>query len=64
MSGKRVKVTVYEKVTYKFRDATSRCSAHGQALCINCARTGPRPCQCEMHDATGMHWDTCPGRAR
>lgn len=61
---KRVKVTVYEKVTYWFRDTEARCSAHGQALCVSCARTNSIGCQCGTHASTGMHWDTCPGRIR
>jgi hypothetical protein len=64
MTGKRrVKVTIYEKVTYRFKDTETQCMAHGKALCVSCARSNGL-CQCSVFDDTGMHWDTCPGRIR
>ena len=63
-----VEVTVTETVTYAFPDPGAKCSAHGQELCLSCARN-PGNCVddhggCGMWSSTGMHWDTCPNRIR
>lgn len=47
--------------------AEDRCSAHGLPLAAHHGRDCARPsyrCECAMFPETGMHWDTCPGRAR
>lgn len=41
-----------------------RCSAHGHAFCDLCSLNGPRCDQCFAYEYSGMHWDTCPNRAR
>ena len=58
-----VEVHVLERHVYKFPNPEARCSAHGQSLCIKCARNGPCG-QCDTYEATGMHWDTCANRIR
>jgi hypothetical protein len=68
-----IEVHVIERHVYKFPDAEARCSAHGQSLCIKCARN-PSTCTlredgdysngCGHYSTTGMHWDTCPNRIR
>lgn len=41
------------------------CPAHGRANCEACSQNpDPSRCQCGYFEATGMHWDTCPGRIR
>lgn len=41
------------------------CPAHGKADCESCSQNpDPSRCQCGYFEATGMHWDTCPGRIR
>jgi hypothetical protein len=49
----------------------NRCPAHGDARCTDCARISAeylidgQACRsCDYFAATGMHWDTCPGRIR
>jgi hypothetical protein len=69
-----VDVTVTETTTYRFHDyPNSKCPAHGDPLCIQCARNagecGGEPVEgthpgCSFYGATGMHWDTCPNRIR
>lgn len=65
-------VTVVEKTSYRFPDASARCTAHGRNLCVSCARN-PGDCAqgynkqgsgCSVYEDTGMHWDTCPNRLR
>lgn len=64
-----VEVHVVTTTVYRFPEPTDRCSAHGQSLCIMCARN-PSTCAtsdsppCGTYSATGMHWDTCPNRDR
>lgn len=41
-----------------------RCSAHGDAFCGLCSLNGPSCDQCLAYQYSGMHWDTCPNRAR
>ncbi len=68
-TSRQVEVHVIERNVYKFPDSTAKCSAHGQKLCIDCARN-PSTCArddnsgCGMYSSTGMHWDTCPNRIR
>lgn len=65
------KVQVVQTVTtvYEFPDyPNSRCAAHGDALCVSCARN-PGSCVsemggCSIYSVSGMHWDTCPNRIR
>lgn len=68
----KIEVSVVHRVTYTFPSLEERCSAHGQSLCVLCARN-PGSCAdggesvgaargCGMWAATGMHWDTCPNR--
>jgi len=65
----RIEVHVVYRVTYTFPGLDDRCSAHGQSLCVLCARN-PGSCKdgdsggCGMWSATGMHWDTCPNRLK
>lgn len=63
----KIEVHVVHRVTYTFPSLENRCSAHGQSLCVLCARN-PGDCatgsSCEMWSVTGMHWDTCPNRVR
>lgn len=60
-------VTVTTRTTYTFPDVRSLCPAHGQHLCLMCARN-PSDCatsdtpSCGFYSSTGMHWDTCPNR--
>lgn len=49
----------------------SRCVAHGNAPCDQCAQTKPgglddlgNCTQCSVYASTGHHWDTCPNRVR
>lgn len=63
-------VTVREVTKYYFPHPEDRCAAHGQALCIKCARN-PGNCAnptgaggCSTYYTTGMHWDTCPNRIK
>lgn len=67
----KIEVHVVHRVTYTFPSLEARCSAHGQSLCVLCARN-PGSCGqstadgavagCGMWVETGMHWDTCPNR--
>lgn len=72
----RIEVHVVHRVTYTFPSLEARCSAHGQSLCVLCARN-PGTCGddpdsegfdhtrgrgCGVWSETGMHWDTCPNR--
>lgn len=64
----RIEVSVVHRVTYSFPSLTEKCSAHGQSLCVMCARN-PGSCgdssdtgACSVYAETGMHWDTCPNR--
>ena len=67
----QITVTVTESRTYRFPAPDARCPAHGQELCIRCARN-PSGCDdpdrddggCSVYSDTGMHWDTCPNRIR
>lgn len=68
----KIEVSVVHRVTYTFPSLEARCSAHGQSLCVLCARN-PGDCDpghggsgqsCGMWAETGMHWDTCPNRIR
>lgn len=68
----KIEVSVVHRVTYTFPNLEARCSAHGQSLCVLCARN-PGDCapgrdgsgqSCRMWMETGMHWDTCPNRIR
>lgn len=58
-----IEVTVIEKVIYTFPNPEAKCSAHGQTLCVKCARNGPCT-KCDFYADTGMHWDTCANRIR
>ena len=64
-----VEVHVVERNVYTFPKPEARCSAHGQTLCIQCARN-PSTCanetgsDCQVYAENGMHWDTCPNRIR
>lgn len=65
----RIEVHVVHRVTYTFPSLESRCSAHGQSLCVLCARNpdscaGGESAGCGMWAETGMHWDTYPNRVR
>jgi hypothetical protein len=70
--NRKVIVFVEETNRYEFPDPDKKCPAHGQRLCIDCARN-PSTCfsmtnagdsGCGSYTATGMHWDTCPNRIR
>lgn len=68
-----VDVTVTTRTTYRFHSyPNAKCPAHGEPLCIHCARN-PASCGdethggtpgCSFYGETGMHWDTCPNRIR
>lgn len=70
---KLVKVEVTETTTYEFPNyPDSKCPAHGDPLCVACARN-PSYCTemqnagqggCGFYSTSGMHWDTCPNRIR
>lgn len=68
----KIEVHVVHRVTYTFPSLEERCSAHGQSLCVLCARN-PGDCDpnhggsgqsCGVWAETGMHGDTCPNRIR
>lgn len=64
----RIEVTVIQRVTYSFPSLNEKCSAHGDPICVYCARN-PGSCVeptggCRTYSETGMHWDTCPNRDR
>lgn len=68
MTLERIEVSVVHRVTYSFPSFNDRCVAHGQSLCVLCARN-PDSCVeptggCSIWSETGMHWDTCPNRIR
>lgn len=59
----KYQVIVTETTVYEFPNLNARCSAHGQQLCVKCARNGPCE-ECSIYAESGMHWDTCANRIR
>lgn len=64
-----IKVVVVREETFEFPGYEAVCAAHGQRLCVLCARN-PGNCAggdgggCGHWQSTGMHWDTCPNRIK
>lgn len=67
MESVAAEVTIVTTQTFTFPDINVRCPAHGQSLCIMCARN-PNTCEtsdsppCGYYSLSGMHWDTCANR--